>query len=337
MDTFRSVRTRVPSWVALSALGTIAAGCTGGESDDAGFVLSAEAVQLWTEAESTVPWSSTAFDVKAESREVVWAIDAQYRALLRFEPSAFDYRQMGMEDTPPEQIVFPVRLAVDPNLGVFVFDAETRQIDHFTPDGNPIHAFEPGFIPARMDIVHDPIGMQFAIVLTDRPDSLRRLAIIRTGVRGQEPDTLLYPGLRGPSALQSVEAVPGELALAAGHDGQWAWARTAPDTVFQIVRGSEVKKRVLRSEDTDPIGILVDGDREVLWVVSQLGEGELRYAAYDIRTSGTVGPETSYMGERTTSGFDPKDAGHGAVYGLLKLPGWRPRLAAYDMLVPEIR
>jgi hypothetical protein len=272
--------------------------------------------------------------MKAESPTVVWLADRAAGAIFRIDATRLDYRLMGEADNPPEEIEQPVRVAVSPEHGVFVFDWSSRRVDQFTPDGTPVHSFEPGFVPLRMDIVQQPIGMQFAVVDNDRPDSIPRLVIIRTDLRGERPDTVLFPGTYGPETLWSATAERGHLALDAGATGMWAWARAAPDTVFEVTPASIARKRVLRLQDQNPLGILVDSEREILWVVSPDEENRVRYAAYDIRPPGLAGPEDSYLGERTTTGFNPRLAKDGVVIGRVQSIGSRTKLAAYDMLVP---
>lgn len=311
-------------------------GCTAYDGDgESGFALQAEAVELWSESDSPPLSTGRSLDMKAESRSVVWIADRFSGGVFRVDPTRGDYRLMGVGDNPPQEIVQPLRVAVSPEYGVFVFDWVTRRVDQFTPDGTPVHSFEPEFVPARMDFVQRPIGIQFTVVDRDRPDSIARLVVIRTDLRGEQRDTVLFPGLHGPESLWTAPAEPGDLALEAGSHGLWAWARVAADTVFEITLASTARKRVLRTQDQDPSGILVDSEREILWVVSHGEEGQIRYAAYDTGVPGLVGPEDSYLGERTTTGFDPKLAKDGVVIGRIQSPtGLRSRLAAFDMLVP---
>ena len=313
-----------------------AIGCTDydGAHGASGFALQAEAVELWAEADSAPLPTSHSLDMKAESRTVVWLADRVTGGIFRIDPTRRDYRLMGAVDNPPEEIERPLRVAVSPEHGVFVFDLITRRVDQFTPDGTPVHSFEPGFVPSRMDVVKRPIAMQFAVVETDSAEMIPRLMIIRTDLRGDQPDTVLFPGAVGPEALWSATAEPGHLALDAGATAMWVWARVAADTVFEVTPASNARKRVLRLQDQDPLGILVDSEREILWVVSPDEENRLRYAAYDTRTPGLTGPEESFLGERTTTGFDPKLAKDGVVIGRVQSIGSRTKLAAYDMLVP---
>jgi hypothetical protein len=321
----------------IQLLGAI--GCTGYDTDaaDSGFELQAEAVQLWAESDSApLPTLRTA-DMKAESRSVVWLAAQVAGGVFRIDPTRRDYRSMGMADNPPAEIERPLRVAVSQEHGLFVFDLISRRVDQFTLDGTPLRSFEPGFVPSRMDVVRRPIGMQFVVVDADRADSIPRLVVVRSDLTGEQPDTVLFPGAYGPETLWSATAEPGQLAIDASSTGLWAWAGIAADTAFEVTPASSARKRPLRLQDQDPLGILVDGEREILWVVSLDGEDRIRYAAYDIRAPGLVGTEDSYLGERTTTGFDPKLAKDGVVIGRVQSSGFRTKLAAYDMLVPPDR
>jgi hypothetical protein len=170
-------------------------------------------------------------------------------------------------------------------------------------------------------------------------DSLPRLKVIRTDLRGLSPDTLLFPGSHGPVALWSVVARGGEVALDAADGGVWALARAVPDTAFEVAGTASGRKRVLRPDDATAFGILTDLERRLLWVVrlDPASEGTIRYAAYDLEAPGTAGPEAAYLGERTTPpGFQPRAAMDGAVIGV-RTDRDGQKLAAYDMQVPESR
>ncbi len=336
-STWKSAR--LPSGVPLVlVLGSLfgASACTGtdGSGGPAGFAVQAEAVLLWVEGDSASLPTHLAADTKAESRTAVWIADQITGGVFRVDPSRLDYRTMGAADTPPAEIVQPLRIAFSPEFGLFVFDQVSRRVDQFTPDGTPIRSFEPELVPSRMDVVRRPIGIQFAVVEMERADSTPRLVVIRTDLRGEQPDTVLYPGAYGPETLWAATARQGHLAVDAGAAGLWVWARTAPDTVFEVTPAPEARKRVLRPQDQDPVGILVDSEREILWVVSPGDADRLRYAAYDLRSESLTGLESSFLGERTTSGFDPVAATDGAIIGRTSSIGSIPKLAAYDMLAP---
>lgn len=63
--------------------------------------------------------------------------------------------------------------------------------------------------------------------------------------------------------------------------------------------------------------------------------GELRFAAYDTREPGTVGPDRAFLGERVTyADFVPWDAIDGTILGLHSPTPGRFSLVSYDMRVP---
>jgi len=339
MYSFSVLTARMARWVAslvlISQLPGLTA-CTGYDDADGalGFELQAEAVQLWVESDSTPLPTSQTSDIEAESRTAVWLTDRITGGVFRVDPTRLDYRMMGSADHPPDEIVRPWRLAISLEFGLFVFDLSTHRVDQFTPGGTPVQGFEPGFVPSRMNVVEGPIALQFAVVESGRPDSIPRLTVIRTDLTGTNPDTVLSPGTHGPEALWNAAAEPGSLALDAGSRGLWAWARVAADTVFEITADSDGRKRLLRQQDQDALGVLVDSERQILWIVSP-GEGnQRRFAAYDIRAPGLARPEDSFLGERTTTGFDPKVAVDGVIVGRVASVRSGTKLAAYDMLVP---
>lgn len=323
--------------VLLSVFGASACTGTDGSGGSAKFAAQAEAVLLWAEVDSASLPTHEALDTKAESRTAVWIADKITGGVFRVDPSRLDYRMMGAADNPPEEIVRPLRVAFSPEFGLFVFDAVSRRVDQFTPDGTPINSFDPHLIPSRMDVVQRPIGVQFAVVDMQQADSTPRIVVIRTDLRGEQPDTVLYPGMYGPEPLWAATARRGQLTMDADAAGLWVWARTAPDTVFEVTPAPGARKRVLRPQDQDPIGILVDSERAILWVVSSGDADRLRYAAYDLRSDSPTDPQSSFLGERTTSGFDPVIAIDGVVIGRVPSNVAPPRLAAYDMLAPPNR
>jgi len=342
MYSFSVLTARMARWgaslVLISQLPGLTA-CTGYDDADGalGFELQAEAVQLWVESDSTPLPTSQTSDIEAESRTAVWLTDRTTGGVLRVDPTRLDYRMMGSADHPPDEIVRPWRLAISPEFGLFVFDLSTLRVDHFTPDGTFVQGFEPGFVPSRMDVVEGPIALQFAVVESGRPDSIPRLMVIRTDFTGTNPDTVLSPGTHGPEALWNAVAESGHLALDEGSRGLWAWASVAADTVFEITAGSDGRKRLLRQQDQAPIGVLVDAERQILWLVSP-GEGNrLRFAAYDTRAPGLARPGDAFLGERTPTGFDPSVAVDGVIVGRVASVRSGKKLAAYDMLVPLVR
>ncbi len=318
----------------VSSMGTVA--CTGGESPpEQGFVRSAEATLLWQQADDAPVRAYVPRDLDPESGSVVWVADAALTGIIRFEPTAGDSRIMGALDKPPEAIRNPVRVAVAREFGVFVYDQEFRQVQQYSLDGEPIRTFEPGFVPSRIEISRRPIGLVLAAA-EPGADSVPHLKVIRTDLRGLEPDTLLFPGSHGPPGLWDAAALSGEVSVDAGEGGLWVRARVVPDTVFELAAGGG-RTRSLRAEDRDAAGILTDVPRGILWVASAPVDAEsgMRLAAYEIETPGALPAAAAFLGERTLPvGFKPRAAIDGVVIGWLPGGGKSDNLAALDMVVP---
>ena len=322
------------SWLAVATIvGSI--GCTEPEVETLEFEPFAEAELRFAQPDSSPLRSFSPNDLKAESPDAAWIADPGIGTVFRFEPLRDDYRQMGFRDEPPAEVQRPAKLAVEKTLGVFTFDLGSGQVHLFTPDGEHIRAFETGFIPARFEIARSPIGLVFGRI-DNRDPQLPRMTVIRTDTRGARPDTLLHPDSHGPPSLWKAIASSGELSLDGSESGLWAWAEAVPDTVFDITDRPDARKRVLRPQDREAMGILADLDRHILWVV-RAGEtpGELRFAAYDTREPGTVGPDRAFLGERVTHGdFVPWDAVDGTIMGFRRPTPGRFMLVSYDMRVP---
>lgn len=329
---------RVARVAAVALLGAGLGGCTGPDSPQSeAFEAFAEATPLWVQADDSRIDIFVPLDVKPESRSAAWIVEGSTGGVYRFSPPNADYRAMGAFGLPPEEIENPARMAFSPEYGLFVYDKETRGIQLLTPDGIPIRDFAPGFTVSRLELTTRPIGLAMAGVVT--PDSLPRLKVIRTDLRGLSPDTLLFPGSHGPAPLWSAVALGGEVALDAAEGGMWALARAVPDTVFEIAGAASGRKRALRPDDATAFGILTDLARRVLWVLrlDPTSEGTIRYAAYDLDAPGTAGPEAAYLGERSTPpGFQPRAALDGVVIGI-RTDRDGQKLAAYDMRIPEGR
>jgi hypothetical protein len=241
---------------------------------------------------------------------------------------------MGVADEPPAEIDRPAKIAVSREFGIFTFDVGTNQVHLFSPDGEHLRAFETGFVPSRFEIVKNPFGLVFGTI-DRREEQFPRLTVIRLDALGNRRDTLLHAGTHGPPTLWGAIASSGELSLDGGESGLWAWSAAVPDTVFEITDSPQARKRVLRPQDQDARGILVDLERGLLWVVRP-GEdpNELRYAAYDATEPGMVEAPQAFLGERSTVGFWPWDAVDGTIMGFRSPTPGRHNLASYDMQVP---
>lgn len=318
----------------LTGMALCAAACTAPDSVSIEFEPFAEAVLRFEQPDSTPLRSYGPNDLKAESPDVAWIADPGTGAVFRFDPLRSDYRQMGVLDEPPAEIDKPAKIAVSRRFGIFTFDVGSSEVQLFSPEGEPIRAFEMGFVPARFELVRNPIGLVFGAI--DRRDEQSpRLTVIRTDALGKQRDTLLHAGTHGPPSLWQAIASSGELSLDGGDSGLWAWAQAVPDTIFEITDAPEARKRILRPEDRIARGVLVDLERGILWVVRE-GEGqdELRYAAYDATQPGTLDAQEAFLGERTTVGFWPWDAVDGTIMGFTRPTPGRYNVASYDMLVP---
>ncbi|MFO7588582.1 MAG: hypothetical protein R6X22_10960 [Gemmatimonadota bacterium] len=326
----------VKRWGAVLVFVLAVGACTGPEGpSEEEFEPFAEAALLWVQADESRIQILLPLDVKAESRNAAWIVDGATRGLYRFSPPAGDYRAMGALDFPPEEIEKPARVAVSRQYGLFVYDEELRLVQLFTPDGVPVRDFAPDSPPSRLELTTRPIGLAMAGI-DATADSLPRLKVVRTDLRGLSRDTLLFPGSHGPEALWEAIAIGGQVALDASAGGMWALARAVPDTAFELSGTPGDRKRVLRPEDEEAFGILADLERGILWVIRHDPEtsGTLRYAAYDLELPGTATADEAFRGERTTPPeFQPRAAVDGVVIGI-RMDGGLQKLAAYDMRVP---
>jgi hypothetical protein len=320
--------------LALAApLGFLAWGCTGAEREPA---TRDEARLDWQQPDSTTFRVFYPTDMAAIGADGMWVVDAPVGGVYWVSPPVHRYLMMGIGDRPPTQIHHPARIAMSPDVGMFTYDLETKRVDHFTFDGQFLGGFEPGFQPSLMAVVHDPVGLEYAVT-TPGPDSTSTLTVIRTDLRGESPDTLLST-TRGPEPLRKASAKPDSLALASCRRGIWVWARgSVPDTVFEMSERPDARKLLLRPEDRDAVGLLCDTRLGLLWTVGA-DTARIRYAAYDISGRGVLRADSTFLGERTTPvGFTPHVAIDGRVLGWV-LVGRNDRLAtAFDMRVDELR
>ena len=331
----RTRRERLAWVVALSMVAMGLGACTAPDaSQTETFEPFAEATPLWVQSDDNRIDILVPLDVKPESRNAAWIVEGSTGGVYRFSPPSADYRAMGALDFPPAEIENPARMAFSPEYGLFVYDQDSRRIQLLTPDGTPIRDFAPGFPVSRLELTTRPIGLAMAGVAM--PDSLPRLKVIRTDLRGLSPDTLLFPGSHGPESLWRAVALGGEVALDAADGGMWVLARAVPDTVFELAGARGGRKRTLRPDDATAFGILTDLERRLLWVVrlDSESEGAIRYSAYELDAPGTEGADAAYLGERTTPpGFQPRAATDGVVIGI-RMDRDGQKLAAYDMRVP---
>jgi len=326
------------SVLCVAALSTL--GCTG-EDDE--LPLSAEssieAVEIWAHPDSVGMEVFQPLDLKAASRDVVWAIDGVGRAVVRYEPAAGAYGVFGFRDSPPPEVVRPARLAIAGQSGVFVFDESTGMVDLYSPGGQHLRGFDPGIRPSILEVSEHPLRLTYGVgSFVD--DTVPTLTVIQTDFLGEHPDTLLAPDI-GPESLRRAPAVPGELVSAPATSGLWVLSTAYPDTVFELVGAGSARKLVLPEADTLRVGILADLQQEILWVVAPRPAGGLDYEAYDISGPGIEGiidGGDAYLGVRTTPlGFTGIVAFDGSVAGwwLGDRGSYAPR--GYDMRLDDLR
>lgn len=315
------------AWIlgGLAVAGTTLTGCSGERSGG-----QASAAQLyWAQPDTLLVPIVAPTDAKSMSRESMWVADPQSGAVYSFAPGENRYVAMGAGEREPTQIRVPAKLAVSPELGLSVYDGETKSVDLFATDGTFIRGFEVEFTPAVMEFTDAPIGYVFAIASSEY-EGQSRVVIIQTDALGGARDTLLSPDV-GPVALRGALTTPGETLITASRKGLWVWSKVAPDSVFEVAARS-ARVVPIRVEDHDAVGLLSDPTRDMLWFVHVTDEGS-SYSAYDTRADA----EAPFLGTRTTpGGFSPRLVFDGI------LMGWTRGLitfvaASYELNADELR
>jgi len=275
------------------------------------------AVEIWAHPDSVGITVFDPLDLKAASRDVVWAIDGFTESVLRYDDSKGEYGVIGLEDRPPAEIVKPARLAVTPDAGIFVFDDSTGMIDLYSPGGQHLRGFDPGLRPSILEVSQHPLRLTYGVLTFPGRDTVATLSVIQSDFLGQKPDTILSPDV-GPGSLRKAKAVSGGLVEAPADDGLWIYVTAMSDTVFEV-SSSAARKLVLPETDSTRIGILTDLQQQILWVVSLRPVEGLEYEAYDISGEGSGGiidGRNAYLGARTTPGrFTASVAFDGSVSG----------------------
>lgn len=266
-------------------------------------------------------------DAKSVSRSSMWVADPEFGAVFNFAPGEDRYVALGSGDREPVQIGVPAKLALSPEIGLSVFDDETKSIDLFTTGGEFIRGFEVEFVPAVMEFTSAPIGYVFAIASSEF-DGPPRVVIVRTNALGGERDTLLSPDI-GLAALRGAAATPGETLITSSGRGLWVWSKAVPDTIFEIAAQS-ARKIPVRTEDHDAIGLLGDPTRDMVWF-AHVQPDSASYSAYDTR----AGVTDAFLGTRTTpGGFSPRLVHDGILMGWSR--GQRTMVAvSYDLHADE--
>jgi len=312
----------------LAAAALLLAAC----GDDTDYTAARE---YWAQPDSVIIGLGQPSDVKALTRDDAWVADLVSGVIYSISPPAGRYVGIGMADREPVEVETPAKIAVDPEFGLASFDAETQLVDLFTLEGEHIRGFEPGFVPAVMSFSRRPVGLTFGIAAGDTASG-RHPVVIRTGLRGEERDTLLSPA-HGPEALRAATAGPGETSMSPSVEGMWVYSRAAPDTVYDLAPNG-VRRLVVRDADRAGVGILADRALGIVWLVHAEEPGVGRaYAAYDARLAapeGTAPPADSaaFLGVRTTpDNFRPWAVHDGVIVGVRRIPGRGLALSAYDL------
>ncbi len=265
------------------------AGC----SDQQPVIQDMAATPYWAQPDTVFVPVITPTDAKAMSRTSMWVADPETSTVFMFAPGEHRYIALGSGDREPTQIVLPAKLAVSADLGVSVFDLETRSVDMFTPGGDYLRGFEVEFIPAVMEFTTDPVGYIFAMASSD-DDGQPHVLIIQTDMLGGSRDTLLSADA-GPSVLRGAVASGGEILITASGEGLWVWSKTVPDSVYEVAARS-ARVIPVRTEDQTAIGLLGDPANDMLWL-AHAEPGLTRLSAYDMR----AGVESVFLGTRTVN------------------------------------
>lgn len=316
------------------AFSVVAAGC---EPPLVEAPVTDEAVELWTHPDSIGYPIAGPLDLKAASRSEVWGLDRYFSSVFRFGPSVAAYGHFGIQDTPPSEVANPVRLAVTESSGVVVFDDSTGMVDFYTPSGQHIRGFDPGFRPAFIEVAHEKLRLTFGHTAVD-DEGWPRLVVIQTDFMGAKPDTLLAEHV-GPEALRSVYAAGGSLTVSPSLSGLWVLARDVPDTVFEVTSSIPARKIVLPEFDVLRGGVIADVQEQIVWLLSPHPAGGVDYEAFDVsRGQEVIDGSEAYLGARTTpDGFTPKVAREGLVLGWWNFDGDRVVPRAYNMRLDDLR
>ena len=294
--------------------------------------------EYWAQPDSVIIGLGRVSDIKALSRDEVWVADLAAAAVFSVSPPDSSYLRLGVGDREPVEIVLPAKLAVEPDIGLSVFDAERLSIDLYTFSGEYIRSFEPGFIPAVMSFSREPLGYTFGIAEGDSISG-REAVVIRTDLQGTVRDTLLSRA-HGPEALRGASAASGETFMSPSPNGMWVWTRNNPNEAWNLApRGHGMLP--IRDADASMTGLLADRRLDMLWAVHVDSAGT-RLSAYDARDLvpevqvDSVNPPTRYLGTRTTpANFAPWVVHDGIAIGLRRVMG-TPSLTAYDLNVDRL-
>ncbi|MFQ5746119.1 MAG: hypothetical protein ACE5HF_02740 [Gemmatimonadota bacterium] len=289
----------------------------------------------WTQLASDGLFLVEPADFSAGNGSQAWIADTLFEAVTRYDESRGDYRMFGRDDAEPVEVVRPRLVEEAADLGVFVYDAQTRSVDLFTHGGEHLKGFELGFTPVLMRLTRFPFGLAFATLARTESDSVPVLRIIWENLEGEAADTLL-DGSRGPPSVRGISPRVGETALAPSGRGLWLWSAAARDTVFEIAPKGRGRKLAVRIPDGMSIGLLGDRNGDLLWVLRSDSTGVFHYRAYDVRGEGSLRAKDRFLGARTTpDDFIPMDQSGGIVVGWHRSERNERLIAAWDLGIAE--
>ena len=275
----------------------------------------------------------TPTDMRVSSRNRVWVADTTHNVVFRINPPADEFLRFGFKQEPPVELVRPQRLAVHPMLGIFVYDAGTGQVDLYSEDAVHLRGFPLEFEPELMSVADRPFGLVFGVVDPVGDDEYT-LRIIRTGIDGEGRDTLLGPA-DGPPALRDLATPIGDVFVAPSRAGFWVWARSTPDTVFEVAPLDQGRRVVLEPEHREVVGLMNDRQEGILWVMAADSTG-IAFHAYD---HGSPRPDGSvpFVATRIVPATVlPFDAGDGILIAWAQTTGGEYLTRAYDMKLDSI-
>jgi hypothetical protein len=287
------------------------------------------AKQLWAQPESASSLLQP-HDVAPNGRTSAWVADRAIGALIWISGVPGEGGMFGRQDQGPAEVVRPVRAAASREHGVAAYDLERKMIDVFTSEGQVLASFDPGVVPAVMEVSRMPRGLVYASLL--RQDSATTtLFVTYSDFRGGQVDTLLGPTV-GPETLRTIPVAPRYASIVASGSGFWVWTRAVPDTVFEVAHSSnDSRKIVVDRRYEQALGLLGDPVQDMLWFVWKQADG-LDFDGFDVSSAGLEPYEAPLVSQRSTpGGFQPMGLYDGAVLGWTATAATRFRLTSYEL------
>ena len=326
----RRSRPGLGSIVGLIVLASLACSDRGSDRDNGPQVLNAEG--LW-QVEPLRLLVVTPSDMRVGSRSRVWVADTTHNVVFRINPDADEYLRFGFKEEAPIELVQPQRLTVHPTLGIFVYDAGTRQVDLYSEGAVHLRGFPLEFEPELMSVADQPFGLVFGVIDPVGEDKYV-LRVIRTGIDGEGRDTLLSPD-HGPPALRGLADAIGDVFVAPSRAGFWVWSRSVPDTVFEVAPFDRGRRVVLEPGHRDIAGLMNDRQEGILWAMATDPAG-IAFHAYDHAQPG-AGGSASFVATRIVPATAlPFDANAGILIAWVRPRGGEFLTRAYDMKIDSI-